>query len=179
MHWSGAGTSSKRPISPILRFVLNVAFLLQGYAYALVILYSLYIGMIDYIIPAQVAYASTVVFATVLAVIDVTTARKNKEFGLSDVGLSIFRLGIELGAAIGGAAAGFLFFSNSIYDISLTSLSLEVKILVTIGTLTAIVYPIRATIELRDIFRKGEKSAVSITTPPAPQSSPTGGSSAQ
>jgi len=113
--------------------------LLQGYAYAIVILFSLYIGKIDYVIPAQVAYGSTVVFAGVLAVIDVTTARKNKEFGLSDVGLSVFRLGIEVGALIGGIAAGFLFLTSSIYDISLISLSPEVKILVTIGTLTALV----------------------------------------
>jgi len=146
-----------------------------------VILFSLYVGKIDYVIPAQVAYASTVVFAGVLAVIDVTTARKNKEFGLSDVGLSVFRLGIEVGAVIGGIAAGFLFLTGSIYDISLTLLSPEVKILVTIGTITALVYPIRATIELRDIFLKAEKPTVSITPPPNPASnpapSPAGGSS--
>jgi len=144
--------------------ILNCSFLLQGFAYAFVVLYSLFIGTIDYIIPVKVAYATVLICGAVLAIIEVNSAYNNRGADLSRLGLNLIRLGIEVSAVIGGVAVGYFFIVSPIYSVSLTSLSLALRAIVVIGILISLVYPVNVTIGFfRDLLRKRPLPPVIVT----------------
>ena len=71
--------------------MVTVSALLQIVSYAFVVLYSILVGSIDYVIPAKVAYVTTILFLAILPINDVNKAYNNRK-DRSEVGVSLFRL---------------------------------------------------------------------------------------
>jgi hypothetical protein len=138
-----------------LRVILTCSALLQIYSYAFVILYSLWLGGIDLVIPPKVAFLSTVVMLLGLTVGDVVTAWKNRLSGLQQLGLSIWRLVGESVLTFGLFYLGYALFRQPLSFIDLRSLSNDVRAVASIGTLSLVAFSVVAIFDLLDLRRKG------------------------
>lgn len=140
--------------------MVTVSALLQIVSYAFVVFYSILVGSIDYVLPAKVAYVTTIVFLAILPINDLNKAYNNRK-DLSEVGVSLFRLAGEI-IAIGALLTGGAFFVfRPIFVVDLTSLGLEVKGLVSLGIVTSLIFPIRIAYNLTQGFRRKDVPVLS------------------
>lgn len=138
------------------RIILTSSALFQIYVYVFVVLYSLYIGGIDLVLPIKSSYLSTLIILIVLAVGDVRTEWRNHSIDLSRLGLSIYRLISEVVASIGLFALGYFLLLEPLSSINLTHLSFEVKSLASVGVLSMVAFSVTVIIDLLGFKRKGE-----------------------
>jgi hypothetical protein len=141
--------------------MVTTAALLQIDAYSIVVLYSLWIGGIDYVIPVKAALVLSLFFVLYKAVVDFSIvlnnsrAWKKRGADLSEVELSISTLAFEVFSLIGGVVVVSLFLLRSISNVNLTSLGWEAKALVSISFLWALWFNVHAIRDIQDLRRKG------------------------
>ncbi len=126
--------------APILGISLTIAALFQMVVYAFVVLYSLYWGAIDLVIPVKSAFLAVIFVVVVRAVSDTTIAWKNRRYDPSRFTAGIFYLVSEATVATGSFLVAFLFLSQPLSNIDLTHQSFEVRGLTSIGVLLLLVF---------------------------------------
>lgn len=146
-----------------LRIVLTGSSLVQLYTYVFVVLYSLYIGGTDLVLPVKFSFFLTVGVLVLLAVGDVRTDWRNRHADMSKLGLSIYRLILEVVGSIGLMILGVLFLFQPLSNIDLTGVSIEMKFVASIGVLTLIAFSWMVISDLLGFKRKGQLPRVSDT----------------
>lgn len=153
--------SSKSSTRIINRVMVTSVALLEIDAYSLVVLYSLWVGGIDYVLPVKAALVLSLFFVFYKAVTDFSIvirnsgAWKRRGTDLSEVELNSTTLAFEVLSFVGGVILVFLFLLRPISNVNLTSLSWEVKALVSISFLWIFWFNLHAIGDVFELRRKG------------------------
>jgi hypothetical protein len=123
------------------------------YSYAFVVLYSLLLGGVDFTIPVKVSFLSIILILLGMASQE---AWHNRYAEFSQLGFSLLRLAIEVGAAIGLLVLAFYVVPQPLSDVNLTGLDLEFKVLVMIGDFVLMAFGVLVCLDLIDLRRRGK-----------------------
>lgn len=139
-----------------LRVVLAALALVQIYSYALVVLYTLFVGGIDILLPVRLAFAATIASLIMLSIGDVNTAWKNRNTDWGQLGLSVYRFVGEIGTLLGLIVITFLFLINPLSSVNLsTVLTFEEKVVVVIGIVSILAFTVIIIADLLAFRREG------------------------
>lgn len=128
--------------------------MLQIYSYAFIVMYSLFIGGIDFGWPIKIAFGSALFYTVVRAMTDFNIVRMNPDVDYSEIGLSAIYMGVEFFGVIVLAAVGTLFLLNPISSVNLTSLDLDVKGAVSLGIGLSLLFTNLVIQDLRQLGRR-------------------------
>lgn len=148
-----------------LRAILIASALLQIYAYVAVVLYSLWIGATDLAAPIKIAFVVTLMILIALAVSDVVNALRTRKVDPSQIGVSIYRLVVELAASIGLFYLGYKFLPEPFSNVDMRTLSNEVKLVASVGIIAMVAFTFMVIADLLALKRKGDVPPVLPVSP--------------
>ena len=148
-------------ISLPLRVILICSALTQIYAYVTVVLYSLWIGPTDLAIPVKCAFIATVFIVIALAVNDLRTDFKNRNSNLPQVGLSVYRLIVELALLVGLIYVAFKFLPQPLSSVDMRTLSIEVKAVASVSIAALVAFSVMVIADLWELKRRGGVPTIS------------------
>jgi hypothetical protein len=101
--------------------------------YAFVVLYSLFLGGIDLVIPVKSTFAAIIFVVIFKAIGDTSVAWRSRRYNLPQLMEGLAFLAIEIIIAAASFSVVFIFLSEPLSNINLTGESFEVRGLTAIG----------------------------------------------
>jgi len=138
-----------------LRVILTLSALGQMYAYASVILYSLWIGGIDVTYPAKIAFVSTIAILLCLSGKDVLMDFRNRGANLSKLGLSVYRLIGEIVLSVGLFYLAYTALGKPLSSVDLTGQDLQLRTIASFGVFSLLAFTVLVLFDFLNLRRKG------------------------
>ena len=125
------------------------------YAYSFVILYSLWIGGIDIVYPAKIAFISIIVILFGLSGRDVLIDFRNRSANLWKLGMSMYRLIGEVVLSVGLFYFAYSSLGRPLSSVNLFGQSIELKAIASFGVCSLLAFTILVIFDLLNLRRRG------------------------
>jgi hypothetical protein len=135
------------------------------YSYVAVVLYSIYLGGVDLVIPVKTSFVSTIIIVTGLAFGDVRRDWRDRRVNMPQLAVSIYRLIGEITLSLGLIVLAYFVILQPFSNVDLRGLSYEVKAVASVGIVSLVGFSIMVILDVLALRRKGSIPDVSISPP--------------